>query len=546
MAQPLNRRTLLRRMGIFSIGGGALIAGCGGGGGKREGTSDGFPVRTRGAVTFTIHWPAPSRLIPQATQSIRLTAKVLVPDSGEVVGEKLIPRPQGAATSTVTMESLPSVRCRIIAQAFATPDGTGKPLAEGSVEVAVPENGTAEAALTLNAVESNNVMLTTQAQVNAFGGTTSVLGTLDIVGSDIVTLEPLRSLRSIGGFLRVRDTRLNSLAGLENLGSCAEIFIVDNPQLGSLDGITPPIQRVSRVQIARNNRLSILKGLEFLAGSEGLDLEIISNPLLTSIHPLAGLTRAKQVIIAFNDLLTNVDALRTLTAVENGLIVSGRGLLNVDGLAAVQTAGSVVVQEGDFGALGDFSLPALTRAGDIDVRGSDSVGSVQSVSFPALTHAGEVECVNLSSVTSVALPALTTITTIRGEGVSISNNKSLLSVTLTSLSGSDAPDAEQGRFSGIDITGNQALQRVTLGAIRVRTFAIVRNPALGSVGTGNMNIENQLRISDNDVFSLGGLGSGRAGSIQINRNKAFTDEAAHKFADQLEVPLDLRAIFGNG
>jgi hypothetical protein len=65
------------------------------------------------------------------------------------VGQKVVERPANAATSTIVLEDLPSVKIRLTATAYASIDGTGDVLAQGSNEIQVPEDNTVSAQITL-------------------------------------------------------------------------------------------------------------------------------------------------------------------------------------------------------------------------------------------------------------------------------------------------------------------------------------------------------------------------------------------------------------
>ncbi len=120
---------------------GLAIVSCAGSGGA--GGSEG-----RGRVTLTVTWPT-SRAIPAATRSIKVVAKVLQPENGPEVGQEIVQRPANQATSTIALEDLPSVKIRLTATAYASTDGTGTVLAQGSTDIQVPENNAVSANINL-------------------------------------------------------------------------------------------------------------------------------------------------------------------------------------------------------------------------------------------------------------------------------------------------------------------------------------------------------------------------------------------------------------
>ncbi len=116
------------------------LVGCGGGD---------APSAGRGALQVRIEWPAPSRAIPAATQSIRLTVTVLEPEDGPVVAETTVNAPDGGGPTETTIADIPAVRVRLDATAHPSPGGAGTPVARGAVIVEVPEAGTATPTLQL-------------------------------------------------------------------------------------------------------------------------------------------------------------------------------------------------------------------------------------------------------------------------------------------------------------------------------------------------------------------------------------------------------------
>jgi len=78
-------------------------------------------------------------------------------------------------------------------------------------------------------------------------------GSIEISGSELVDLDVLRGLRTLGGSLTIRgNARLTSLAGLEGLESVAGgVTLSDNPQLVALSGLS--LSQVEGELTIRNN-----------------------------------------------------------------------------------------------------------------------------------------------------------------------------------------------------------------------------------------------------------------------------------------------------
>jgi sugar lactone lactonase YvrE len=97
----------------------ALLAGCGGGG----------TPETTGRATVTVTWPERSRLIPVASNSIKVTfAK-----GTAAVASQVLPRPATGNETTAEFPSLPPGVLTVTAAAYPTTDGTGVAQAQASL-----------------------------------------------------------------------------------------------------------------------------------------------------------------------------------------------------------------------------------------------------------------------------------------------------------------------------------------------------------------------------------------------------------------------------
>lgn len=112
------------------------LSGCGGGN-----TTAG----AAGRATFTIIWPKPSRLIPAASNSIR----VEMLRNNVVVGSQLAARPTGGGPATVSFNDLPLTTLTARARAYPQADGTGVIQASGTVPVTTLSGKTVHFTLTM-------------------------------------------------------------------------------------------------------------------------------------------------------------------------------------------------------------------------------------------------------------------------------------------------------------------------------------------------------------------------------------------------------------
>src|SRR5438128_1427995 len=101
-----------------------LLSGCGGGTDSKSGT---------GRAEFKILWPERSRLIPDASNSI----KVEIRRGGALVDSKVAPRPAAGSSSLIIFDNLPVAQVSAEAAAYPSVDGTGVAQAQGAVTFSI-------------------------------------------------------------------------------------------------------------------------------------------------------------------------------------------------------------------------------------------------------------------------------------------------------------------------------------------------------------------------------------------------------------------------
>lgn len=116
-----------------------LLTGCGGG---MRAVS---PTRTSGSATFTITWPASTRLIPAASASI----VVEISNAGAVIARQTLPRPPSGGAGAANFSLLPVGSLTATATAYPQADGTGTAQARATVPLVIRANQTTNFSLTM-------------------------------------------------------------------------------------------------------------------------------------------------------------------------------------------------------------------------------------------------------------------------------------------------------------------------------------------------------------------------------------------------------------
>ncbi len=223
-----------------------------------------------------------------------------------------------------------------------------------------------EVAIDCSFCSSEDVILTSQAEVDAFGlntfGCDIIEGTLRISGGDIVDLTPLNTVTTVGNLEIVDNTSLENLDGLalfsigktipdseptfiisgnralENLDGLSQLFeieaqtfeISDNPLLTNLDvfsNVSIEIGDVDAIfKIDDNPSLVTMDGFDEIFTFSG-DLTISNNPLLESITNNLNISVVGDVSIINNDNLTSLAGLENLNTIDFGFTLSGNEML---------------------------------------------------------------------------------------------------------------------------------------------------------------------------------------------------------------------------
>jgi len=197
-----------------------------------------------------------------------------------------------------------------------------------------------------NPVCSGDIILSTQAEVDAFGPCSSWDGNITINGSGITNLFSMSGLETINGSLTISNadslynlnglndlTTINgdglvivendmllNLNGLNNLEAVESAFaIVSNPTLVSVSSLSN-LTTVDDLVVFQNAQIPNLNGLENVTVTTTLTIEL--NNLLTSIEALAPLpANFGNVSIQINDLLTNLSPLSGLSNLDDLTLV---------------------------------------------------------------------------------------------------------------------------------------------------------------------------------------------------------------------------------
>ncbi|MBX2951599.1 MAG: T9SS type A sorting domain-containing protein [Leadbetterella sp.] len=301
-------------------------------------------------------------------------------------------------------------------------EGSGPRTITGNLGACIDENAVKTAcSIPAAACPTGNVTFDKQNQVDEFGTTyghcTAIPGVVTITGGDIVNLNGLSAVQTMG-YLHIENTGGGSTAGLKNLSGLSSLktiqngFRISNNQaLEDLEGLSelstiggslfisenPKLKDINRLNKVKSigttlniDKNPVLKNLDGFSSLEqiGENLQILENARLETINTLSGVQNVKGLDISDNAALQHINGLSGLKTISSffniannaslqnlgglGSLQSITGymqlgenplLLNLDGLSALKTVGSHVRISGNMGLKSLSGLSALENIG---------------------------------------------------------------------------------------------------------------------------------------------------------------------------------------
>ena len=277
-------------------------------------------------------------------------------------------------------------------------------------------------ALIINSVASYNAF------VSQFPNCTQINGDLMIIGNEITTLAGLSGITEINGNITISGTsQLANLDGLDNITSCNQLYIINNSNLTSLQGLNQlSTEYLTYMGISNNQLLTNLDGLNNIQGAQSIFIS--DNPVLENINGLSGISdRVEMIYIQSNDALNSIAGFSQINSV--GIIfLSATSLTSLNGLNQLTEIG---YNEEDENEDGDGS--------------SNDRGGFNPGLFVYNTQIQNVD-------------ALSNLATINGSNLYFEYNDALLNLNgLSSLDGSS--------IGGIALTNNPLLSNCAVSSI---------------------------------------------------------------------------------
>jgi hypothetical protein len=216
-------------------------------------------------------------------------------------------------------------------------------------------------------------------------------------------------LTSVGGTLTISNTRLKSLAGLEELTSVGSLHILD---VSSTDGLSS-LRHVGELELTRV-QASTLSGFDQLTELPG-GLLLQACPMLASLVAFANVRQIGSIQVISNDSLRSLLGLEHLVGTGRLVIDRNNSLGSLAGLDSIQSATSVQISS-NLGLTSLHGLESLSNTTSQSIRNQPLIASLSPLS--ELRNAGDLELANIGKL--VSLDGLANVT--RVHTLTVSSN----------------------------------------------------------------------------------------------------------------------------
>jgi hypothetical protein len=272
----------------------------------------------------------------------------------------------------------------------------------------------------------DSLCLTSQAQVDSFQvlypQCTEIEGDVKIFGDDIINLDGLNNLTSIGGTLQIGNNInstganpvLASLGGLGNLSAIeGDLRILGNDSLVDLSGLESLTSIGGSLLIGdwwnmwpcANLSLLSLDGLDNVA-SVGDGIQIVGG-IVEDISALSNLTSINgHVMLRYIGSLQSLDGLNNISSIGGGCTLWDLGVINFKDLDNLNYIGGGLDILSNDSLTSLTGLEGLTSVGSLGIFGNDSLTSLVGLENIDAASIGDLSIRNNSFLSYCAIQCI--------------------------------------------------------------------------------------------------------------------------------------------
>jgi len=205
---------------------------------------------------------------------------------------------------------------------------------------------------------SQEVKLTTQAEVDAFNPTVTVIVGDFIIGggpgsfadgTDIIDLSNLENITTITGSLRIiNNNNLSNINSLSNITSVGiDLEVTRNTDLSDIDAFSKLTTLGGSLILNNLGSITDLNGISNIT-LIGENLDITNHAKLQNLDDLSQLTTVGGFIyILGNDEITNIDGLSNISWANAIILIDNPLLQNINGFSGIAKIGEVTINASD-------------------------------------------------------------------------------------------------------------------------------------------------------------------------------------------------------
>lgn len=187
----------------------------------------------------------------------------------------------------------------------------------------------------------DGLLISSQSEIDQFqtnySGCTKIIGDLTVFGANIINLNGLSSIQTIGGNLTVDATNCTSLQGLQNLVQVGgNVYFPNNPEISNLTGLTKLKKIGGELDVSYSSKFINFSGLNAIEQIGGA-LRAYKNELMTDISNLTAVDSLGGFNVFMNPEMTSMSGLVNLKVVtgsfncsENNMLANFNQLSNLE------------------------------------------------------------------------------------------------------------------------------------------------------------------------------------------------------------------------
>lgn len=251
---------------------------------------------------------------------------------------------------------------------------------------------------------TGNYTATTQAQIDALAGCTTINGDLTINAPNATYLNSLSSLTTVTGNLMIANCfNLTNLNGLSNLATVSGNLVIGGTNISNLNPLTS-LTNVNGIVLNTNNSLTDIQTLSNVSGALNGNITIINNQILPNLNGLQNITQAASLNITNNPFLQNINGLSGLSTLTNNV----SNTLNIESNPQLSSLNGL------------NNLVNLPNNGGVRILTNNALTDISALA--SISNLAYLEITNNTNLSTCAIAPVCNLLTVNNSNAFISGN----------------------------------------------------------------------------------------------------------------------------